>query len=104
MELLVEFRLPLRQLDGDLQLVLLRLHDGVGALTLGAGHVLAELQHIVVVFHALGEEPAVDADHRHQGQPEHEDEAGISAPKIAPGSTSAIALTHAIGASSGFQT
>ena len=33
-----------------------------------------------------------------------EDEAGIGAPKIAPGSTSAIALTDAVGASSGFQT
>ena len=81
------------------------------AARLGGGHD-AELVEVVTgvdlnglaIAAALGEEPAVDADHRHQRQPEHEDEAGISAPKIAPGSTSAIALTDAVGASSGFQT
>src|SRR5689334_4483576 len=53
MKSLVEFCLSLGQLDCDAQLVLLRLDDRVGALTLGGGHMLTKLFDVVVVLDAL---------------------------------------------------
>src|SRR4051812_43692614 len=94
---LVEFRLALRELDGDAQLVLLRLDDRVGALALGGRHVLAELRDILIVLEAFGEEPRIDGQHRDEAEPEYEDKARISAPEIAPCATPPIAFSGAIG-------
>jgi len=95
-QLLVEQRLPLGQLDRDPELVLLRLHDCIRALPLGLRHVLPELGHVVIVFHALGDEPSVDGDHRNEPKPEDEDESWISASEIAPGTAAPVAFRGAV--------
>jgi hypothetical protein len=47
------------------RVILLGLHNRIGALTLGVGHVRTQLRDIAIVLHALYEEPGIYREHRY---------------------------------------